>query len=922
MATNVLKSPIGRRTFFLSTMIAVLPLVLVGVISLVEVNRVLADQSRQYLDESARAYGRMVYEKLLIAADLLGSADDDELFGEGSRIFTGAKRLSASGLATGPDIISPADQQLVVRSVDRPTLLVRSVGGTQVLHVALPASDGHIIGRLSADYLWGSEDEFPYAVNYCVLASNLAQPLFCSDTLGEETLERVRSDSNNAGSMNWQRGEEAMTSAFWELFTRSNFDGPILRFVATRPERISTTDWLLFVSIFTPALAEAIGLIILAASAHVRSILSPINTMLAATRRFAQGEFGTQAKVERPDEFGELAESMNSMARQLLTRFNTMRRLSEIDQIILEGTEVDEIADLVLKEALATEGISFAAVAIRDQEPTNDAVWHYTMEGGDEVKLDRLALDDATITAANSKDALQPVGNLEIGVVSAFLNSLGVSHISGVPVAVKGSCEAVLFVGCASPKNFTAAESRRHAGLARRLAVALETRRRENELVHQATIDGLTGLPNRELCRDRLEQALIQARNGEYGLTVAFLDLDRFKNVNDSLGHGAGDQLLIEAASRISSCVGDTETVARLGGDEFVVLIPHDKNERTPEKIVDGILEELSRAFLIGSTQLYMSASIGVAHYPRDGKDVDNLLRKADLAMYSAKEGGRDQAQSFTARMEDRVSRRVTLETELRNAMERNEFSLAYQPQYQIATRKCIAAEALLRWQHPIHGAVSPADFVPIAEESGYIRILGAWVMANACSQFAQWRNDGLPLQRIAVNVSADQFNHADFVSQVADCISDARIDPDCLELEITEGVFVGDLNKAIAILDQLKDIGVSIAIDDFGTGYSSLSYLKSLPFDIVKIDRAFIKDIPRDRDSCAIVNAVAAMTQTLRKQVIAEGIESESQVDYLRHLGVGFGQGFLFAKPLMPPEFEAHLSREVVPQRGAVHSL
>ena len=906
MAINILKSKLGRNTFILSSSIAALPLIAVGLISLAQVNGIFDARNRDYLDESARAYGRIVYERLLLASESLLKMEPGESRGAENRQINGVAYISANGVITDANIDLSPQLLSAASTAQQVTLRIESGDQRMETYVIQPTTDGSVVGRISIDYLWGDQDEFPYRVDYCVTASGSDQPAFCSGNLSPNVFETVRDSDSSTGLVEWSSGDAPMNSAFWELFSRSYFDGPVLRFIATQPAEVGLAQWTTFLAIYAPVLVITIGLVLLASSAHVRRILGPINVLLSATKRFSQGELSARAEVERSDEFADLANAMNSMADELRTDIDALNRLSEIDQIILGGTEIDEIADLVLMQLIDTDSIACAAIAILDRSHGASSVWHCRGTGDDKTKIVRLGLDENTRDALTGSTQAFPLDEIENVRIHRLFSAYGVSGVFVIPVRVRDRCEAVLVLGGDFFGEISQESFHRPRDLAGRLAVALESHRREDELVRQATIDSLTGLPNRELCRDRLEQALIRARNGQHSLSLAFIDLDRFKHVNDSLGHSSGDELLRQAANRLVSCVGDTDTVARLGGDEFVVIIPQPTGSRSTDRITAQILQALSEPFKVGPNQIFISASIGTVTYPRDGDTEETLLRKADLAMYGAKEAGRDQAHAFTTVMEDRVCARVSLETDLRQALDRNELSLAYQPQIQLATDQCIAAEALLRWYHPTRGVVSPADFVPLAEETGYIGILGAWVMSTACRQFKQWQHDGLPIKRIAVNVSAEQFGQPDFASQVQDCIENAGILPEYLELEVTEGVFVGDLPKAVAVLERLKSLGVSVAIDDFGTGYSSLSYLRDLPFDIVKIDRAFIKDIPHSREACAIVNAVAAMTHTLEKEVVAEGIETESQRDYLRKLGVELGQGFLLAKPLAASDFAA----------------
>ncbi len=431
-------------------------------------------------------------------------------------------------------------------------------------------------------------------------------------------------------------------------------------------------------------------------------------------------------------------------------------------------------------------------------------------------------------------------------------------------------------------------------------------KRSQEKLDFLAHHDPLTDLPNRLLFNDRLEHALKRAEREGRHVAILFLDLDRFKNINDSLGHPVGDLLLQEAAKRILRLVRKEDTVARLGGDEFIILIDAIDGAQDVALLAEKVISAFGYPFAIKGHELHLTVSVGVSLYPQDGGDGDTLIRNADTAMYRAKEEGRNDYQFYTTAFTTAVFERLTLENALRHALENEEFVIYFQPQYALKTGQLIGAEALIRWRHPEMGLVIPARFIPLAEESGLIEPIGEWVLRKACVQMQHWIEGGIPLQRIAVNVSGVQVQRGSFVNTVRDVLSETRLDPRRLELEITETFIMQKTDWAIGVLDQLKMLGVRMAIDDFGTGYSSLSYLKRLPVDKLKIDGSFVRDIPEDPNDEAIVRAVVALGQTLQLQVNAEGIETEEQRVFLKALGCHEGQGFFFSKALSAEDFES----------------
>jgi diguanylate cyclase (GGDEF)-like protein/PAS domain S-box-containing protein len=417
--------------------------------------------------------------------------------------------------------------------------------------------------------------------------------------------------------------------------------------------------------------------------------------------------------------------------------------------------------------------------------------------------------------------------------------------------------------------------------------------------------DALTGLPNRALFEDRLSVALAQARRHNQMLAVMFLDLDHFKTVNDTLGHSGGDKLLQSVAQELTLLVRDGDTVARVGGDEFTLLLPNITRMDDATNVAERVLEMLRQPRLLGGHEFQVGTSIGITVFPADGQDAERLLRNADTAMYRAKERGRDNYQLYTPAMNARIIERLALENDLRHALERQELFLLYQPLVEVASGRIVGAEALLRWQHPERGTVLPDEFIPFAEETGLILPIGDWVLETACLQNSRWQEDGHPPIRVTVNLSARQLQQEHLVATVSRVLSAAALEPRYLQLEITEGAVMTNVEHIIAMLYELRTMGVGIAVDDFGTGYSSLSYLKRFPIDAVKIDRSFVRDLATDPNDAAIVTTVIAMSRSLNLKVIAEGVETERQLEFLRDRGCDEFQGYLFGRPVPADQFE-----------------
>jgi diguanylate cyclase len=434
----------------------------------------------------------------------------------------------------------------------------------------------------------------------------------------------------------------------------------------------------------------------------------------------------------------------------------------------------------------------------------------------------------------------------------------------------------------------------------RQLAQANEQLEEANaQLQHVAMHDALSGLPNRLLLADRLGQAIAQAERHQNRFAVFVVDLDRFKYINDSLGHLAGDAMLKEVARRLALVLRKADTLARLGGDEFVLVLNEVSNSKDVETVAAKVLADIARPVKLSDLELHTSASIGISVFPDDGTNADTLLQHADAAMYHAKKSGRNTYQFFAPAMNAFAKDRLELENGLRRALAQGEFVLHYQPKVDVHGGGIDSAEALIRWQHPTRGLMSPADFIPLAEETGLILPIGEWVLREACKQACAWQAAGLRPLRVAVNLSAQQFRQKNLVEVVRSALTAGRLEPRFLELELTESAVMHDAEQSIEILRQLSALGVRISVDDFGTGYSSLSYLRRLPLDKLKIDRAFIRDVVTNRDDATIVRAIVSLAHNLRLKVIAEGVETPDQLAFLRDLGCDQYQGYHHSVPV-----------------------
>ncbi|MCX6076492.1 MAG: EAL domain-containing protein [Campylobacterales bacterium] len=450
------------------------------------------------------------------------------------------------------------------------------------------------------------------------------------------------------------------------------------------------------------------------------------------------------------------------------------------------------------------------------------------------------------------------------------------------------------------------------AKLHRELEVKVEDKTKElkeqtKSLEYLAHYDSLTGLPNRILFLDKLKQAIRKAKSGNENATILFLDLDRFKEINDTFGHEVGDKLIKEVANKLSLCAKEKDTVARLGGDEFTIILENRTHQETVA-ITKRIIEVMQEPIVIAKQEIYATFSIGISSFPDDGESATILLRNADTAMYKAKDNGKNSYQFYNSKMTELAFERVILESSLRKAIDENEFVTYYQPKINSKSGKVIGNEALVRWNHPELGLVPPMQFITLAEDIGLIKYIDQWMMMNAMKTIKKFQEEGIETGILSLNVSMKQLENKKFIEHIKMLIKDLDFDTQYLELEITESQIMKNPESAIYTLNNIRNLGIKISVDDFGTGYSSLSYLKRLPIDNLKIDRAFIKDAYKDEDDAAIVRVIIALAKSLKLNYIAEGVETQKQLDFLHEEGCHYIQGYFYSKPLPEDEFKEYL--------------
>jgi diguanylate cyclase (GGDEF)-like protein len=483
---------------------------------------------------------------------------------------------------------------------------------------------------------------------------------------------------------------------------------------------------------------------------------------------------------------------------------------------------------------------------------------------------------------------------------------------SAVEVLICGSSGTYGIVGAYAlePGSFDADSANFMQSVSNTIAAFIERKATEDRLSYMAQFDALTGLPNRTMYLDRVGHTLIEAARDRLPVAVLFVDIDRFKVVNDTMGHSAGDALLVKFAERLSAAVRLGDTIGRLSGDEFAIALAHLAREDDAGLVAQKLVRELAEPFVINGHSVYVSASVGVSLYPSDGREPDELLKNADTAMYRAKQSGRNAYQFYLPQMQVRATERLRLETQLRGALDRGEYVLYFQPKVDLTTGSISGLEALLRWRSPDRGMVSPSDFISVLEDAGLIVPVGEWVIASVCDQIRRWQDAGIAVHPVAVNLSARQFRQLHLDAVIGQIVTERGIDPCLLEFELTETILMSDAESAVETLRRIKARGMRLALDDFGTGYSSLSYLKRFPLDALKIDRSFIRDVTTDPDDASIVVAIINLARSLKLRVVAEGVETPDQLSFLYSQGCDEVQGYHIARP-MPVDAVTRVLRE-----------
>jgi diguanylate cyclase (GGDEF)-like protein len=837
----------------------------------------VVDLAQSKLDTASKRYGVLVFERL----------------GELDAFLTEHARLDDTTLRSGTSSPFLASRMRNVRVAEAPAgttpgknIDVVEVGGMPTVRIRVAQMvNGHVIaavGEPLPDYLWNA-DAADADIRFCVF-TNAGVRLHCTD------------DAHAFPASNSLHGD-------WQLFMRAEFGTGDWLIRADQPRETALPALRPFRTTLLAAAGLAIAIALLFGSIQIRRSHGPLAVLIAAARRMSRGRVGAPGQIVGGDENAGLARGFNRMAGNLRRQFQLLSAFARIDRLMLARPAVEPVVQSVLPRARKLLHCQIAAVVLR--ESGTDCARIYAVRGsGTGLSLTRANIaENALRTLAGHSSKWVTTERIAASGLQTLTDD-GIEFWNVVSIRVGSEIRGVLVLGFHSRPPRSERTGRHASSVAHRLAVALGNEDRERALLRQAYYDPLTGLPNRQLFRDRLERELTRARQSEGIVALLFVDLDRFKTVNDSLGHGAGDELLKSVAARLASVAGESRTLARLGGDEFTIIAPV-SGTHAATALASEILESLKAPITMQDMQCVVQASIGIAVYPQDGDTAETLVRNADTAMYRAKSAGRGLAMFFEEKMNAHAVRRLRLEQRLRVALDQGGLQQVYQRKVRASDSGHAGFEALTRWNDAELGQISPVEFIAVAEECGLIAKLDRWSLRTACESAKRWHEQGLDIGHIAVNVSLRHLRDDSFVDAVETCLREYRLAPHAIELEITESTLADQPDTVERVLERIRALGVRIAIDDFGTGYSSMAVLQKMPIDILKIDRAFVIHSAEDENAAALLKAMISVARGLRKEVVAEGVETMAQATLLRTLGCQFLQGYLFARPVIAAEVE-----------------
>ncbi|MEH6565306.1 MAG: EAL domain-containing protein [Halopseudomonas sp.] len=928
---HTFNSPIARRLFLFFFLAVTLPILVLVSVIFFQLSGYAADQHRKELQQDAKYLGMSLLVGLQRVSDELPLLAENRPDAFVRSLVAGTAEKQLSVRTVGSDIDGrPAwlypevtDAVLYDGFIEQLSEAAQAgaepmrihqlnISGNTGLFVSLRLASGDYLGaQLRPEFFWDTE-QLPHDKIVCVLAAT-DRALFCSDSLPTDFLAAFSSARANSslGSFEWDWAQEPMRAVYWEVFLQNLGMDTNWTVVLSQPEQELFATTRRFQSTLIIIVLASILMALMFSIGHLRRVLKPLQKLRNATRQVYEGKLDKQVTITSGDEFEELAVAFNSMTHRLARQFEQREALMELDRLILSSMDSRNVVNKVLFRAIDFLKCQTLVVGVYEQGQVKLTA---VRQGSEQVRASEL--DDATALNPVMK-AFETEPCVRMDSLPDGLSALVVSedYIAWMffPLFISGALQGFVLAGGLPRWEAEAADASRAAQIAGRLSIALTRARWEADLYRQAHVDDLTCLPNRAALKAALSGALERSLKRGTRVALLFIDLDRFKLINDSIGHAAGDAYLQVVAQRVLECVRSEDTVSRLGGDEFTVVMadipPEVDMGAEVLAVVNRLLETVPKPVRIGMHDLRSTLSIGVSVCPDDGQTIDDLMKQADTAMYQAKRNGGNGFRFYAQDMQDASRDRMELDNDMRHALESDQFLLYFQPQVAAASGRMQSAEVLLRWNHPERGLVPPGVFIPIAEESLLIADIDCWVLRATCRQIRQWLDAGIAPVTLAINISAAQFQNPHFVDLVKSTLAEYRLTADQIELEITEGALISDLRHAQEVLRELRAIGLRLAIDDFGTGYCSLAYLKKMPIDKLKIDQSFVRDITRSNRDAAIVDVILQLSKQLDLRCIAEGVETREELTWLLEKGCEVVQGYYFYRPMPLADFEPLLN-------------
>jgi diguanylate cyclase (GGDEF)-like protein len=919
------RQSVARRIVALFLLCGLLPVVAAIAVVYENVVDTLIEQRIALLRGAANNYGTLLVDRLANAERLAQAAAPRAAAGRLAdepvlrRHFLAAARLPADAapvrlFGTPARVPAARGERLLLEGAGHVAVVRDGDAPPAVWMVMGEGGPDRVAFQLHPAFLWPREDARDGPIRICVLdAAGL--PLDCPDGLAPAALASLRpaGTSQAAHSLAWDDGEEHHIAGARELFLAGRFGAEPWLVLASQPEDEALAPVRALAALAIPV--ALLGLLVAAflGLVQVRRTLAPLRDLTQAAGRVAVRDFEVRVETPRDDEFAVLARSFNAMSARLGRQFKALLAQAEIDAVILSTADLGRIAEIALTrlaEMLSARHYGLLVAGTARADPYR----LYRMRAGEKPQAE--AVEPAEDELDRLRGAMRGLRFARAELEGSALAAVEGERLFVLPFSLAEELGGAIVLGFDEEGPPSAEEVSMMWKLGDRIAVALATARRDQELHRRAYYDSLTNLPNRALGVEELERAVAAAKRRRRALAVLFVDLDGFSDVNDTLGHSAGDMVLVEAAARLRGCLRKSDVVARLGGDEFAVMLPELRDPADAAVVAQHALTALAAPIELAEGTVHVTANVGIALYPGDGETAEKLLTHADLAMYHGKQAGRGRTTFFEASMNAELKRRVDIERELRVALQGEQFRLYYQPQLELSSGRIVGAEALLRWIHPERGLVPPVQFIGIAETSGLIEPIGQWALKAACAQLVAWRAEGLALDYVSVNVSPRQLNAAGFSQVAGEAIEAFRLAPAALHLEITESAVLDEQETVRANLAGLAALGIPVELDDFGTGYSSLGHLRTLRVSAIKLDRVFIKSIHESQSACTLARAAIEMAHALNKTVVAEGVELAEQLALLGEMGCDIVQGYHLSPPVPADQLAA-----LVRQRVAVSS-